>query len=440
MNFLTILMSKLIILVGRVCHKGSSLPGKFALKINKNIFKYFKMPKTIIAVTGSSGKGSTSSTIANVLRQNGYRVVHNESGANLLYGILTLLLENSNLRGEIDADIIVYEVDERYTKYVFKEVKPNYVIITNITRDQPPRQGNTDIVANEIKKALTNDMHLILNGDEPNLRQFVQENEVTYYGIAKNKYSYKVSKFNSLNTNYCPKCHSKLEYNYYDFEDSGDYYCPKCDFKRPQIEYLVEKIDYDKCYIKINGTIVNIPYNILFAITNIAAAFTMCSLLGISNDKIGISINNIYKNKKLLNKYNYKNRSITILNNKNENSSTFNQSLLYVSRFKGQKVIIIGWKEISRRYKFDDLSWLYDIEFELLKKEEIEKIICVGINRYDIATRLKYADLEDKVVTFEKLDEATQYIENKTRGSIYAIVNFDYVQPFYDLMSEGANK
>ena len=166
----------------------------------------------------------------------------------------------------------------------------------------------------------------------------------------------------------------------------------------------------------------------------------MCSLLGISNDKIGISINNIYKNKKLLNKYNYKNRSITILNNKNENSSTFNQSLLYVSRFKGQKVILIGWKEISRRYKFDDLSWLYDIEFELLKKEEIEKIICVGINRYDIATRLKYADLEDKVVTFEKLDEATQYIENKTRGSIYAIVNFDYVQPFYDLMSEGANK
>lgn len=437
MNIFTILIGKIIILVGKMLHRGSSLPGVITLKINKNIFKYFKLPKTIIAITGSSGKGSTSAMIASVLKQNGYKVAHNSAGSNLIYGILTLLLENTKLNGEIKADILVYEIDERYTKYVFDKVKPNYVVITNITRDQPPRQGTTDIVANAIKEGITSDMHLILNGDDPILRQFVNKNKVTYYGIEKNKYSYKNSKFKSLNNSYCPKCHNKLEYNYYHFEDSGDYYCSSCNFKRPNIDYLVEKIDYNKSLITINKTDVTIPYNILFAVNNVAATFTTCNLLGINDQDIASSIHNIYSNEKIFNIYPYKDRIVTVLNNKNENSSTFNQSLLYVSRFKDKKVIIIGWKEISRRYDFDDLSWLYDIDFEILKNDEIEKIICVGDNRYDIATRIKYAGHENKIVVCSNLVEATNYIKDKTKGNIYAVVNFDYVKPFNDLMNEG---
>ena len=261
--------------------------------------------------------------------------------------------------------------------------------------------------------------------------------DITYYGVDKNKYSYKTSKFQSLNTSYCPKCHLKLEYNYYHFEDSGDYYCPSCNFKRPDIDYLVEKINYNKSSIQINGITVSIPYNILFAVNNIAATYTTCSLLGLKGSDIASAINQIYGNDKIFNVYPYKNRVVTVLNNKNENSSTFNQSLLYVSRFKEKKVIIIGWKEISRRYDYDDLSWLYDIDFELLKKDEVEKIICVGLNRYDIATRLKYAGLEKNIVVCSDLVEATNYIKDKTKSNIYAIVNFDYVKPFNELMNEG---
>lgn len=437
MNIISILIGKIIIFLGKIFKRGSSLPGVIILKINKKIFKYFKLPKNVIAVTGSSGKGSTSSMIASILRDNGYTVAHNKNGSNLIFGILTLLLENTKLNGTIDVDYLVYEVDERYTKYVFKEVKPSYVVITNITRDQPPRQGNTDIVAGSIINGLTNDMHLILNGDDPILRQFVDKNKVTYYGIDKNKYSYKISKFQSLNVTYCPKCHNKLEYNYYHFEDSGDYYCPKCNFKRPNIDYLVTKINYNKSIIEIDDIELNIPYNILFAVNNVAAAYTVCSLLKLDKNKIASSINKLYKNKKIFNEYPYKNRKVTVLNNKNENSSTFNQSLLYVSRFNNKKTILIGWKEISRRYNFDDISWLYDIDFEILKSDLVEKIVCVGINRYDIATRIKYAGLENKVVVFSNLIEATNYIKDKTKEDIYAIVNFDYVKPFNELMNEG---
>ena len=86
------------------------------------------------------------------------------------------------------------------------------------------------------------------------------------------------------------------------------------------------------------------------------------------------------------------------LNNKNENSTTFNQSLLFMERDKQPKTIIIGWKEISRRYKFNDLSWLYDINFELLKKHDVEKVVCVGLERFDIATRIKLAGIDSKKI------------------------------------------
>ena len=39
-----------------------------------------KYPNIKIAVTGSSGKGSTSKLIANILRDNGYKVCFNDAG------------------------------------------------------------------------------------------------------------------------------------------------------------------------------------------------------------------------------------------------------------------------------------------------------------------------------------------------------------------------
>lgn len=433
-HMLCILIGKILICLGRILKRGSSLPGVIVNKLDKHILHSFTLPKTVIAVTGSSGKGSISSLIAKTLEAQGYTVAHNKAGSNLTPGIITLLLEHCTLKGKLKCDALIYEIDERYAKYVFDSITPNYVVISNISRDQPPRQGHFDMVFEEIYKALTPSMHLILNADDPYLQKFVmnKNNPVTYYSISKNKYSYTTNKFMNLNLNYCPKCNHKLEYNYYNFETNGEYYCSNCDFKKPSADVTVTKINYSSSTIIINDTYsIHLPYTILYDIYNTLAAFTMASILGLQNEKICETLSHIHKNEKLFDVFEEDNRIVTVLNNKNENSSTFNQSLLYVSRFKEEKVIVIGWKEISRRYQFDDLSWLYDIDFELLGKLKVQKFICVGVHRYDIATRLKYAGMEEKdIIVFEQLKESVTYIKKKTKGNIYAILNFDYVEPF----------
>ena len=439
MKTLSIIVGKIVIFFGNILNRGSVLPGYIALKINKNLLRQIKLPKKIIAVTGSNGKGSTSSLIAKIFKDQGYKVTYNDKDSNLTEAIATSIIKDLSISGKLKTDVLVMEVDERYTKYVFKDIKPKVLVVTNICRDQPPRQGNYDLVFDILNNSLNKGTTLVLNGDDPYLRKF--KNTAIYYGIEQNKYSYKKNMFMNLNINYCPICNNKLEYNYYNFENNGDYYCTKCNFKRPNIDYKVTKIDYKNNLFEVNNKYnLNMGYNILFSVYNTLAAFTVSNIFKLDNNKTIESIKNSEKNKKIYNTYEYKDRLVTVLNNKNENNSSFNQSLLYINRFKEEKTIVIGWKEISRRYNFDDLSWLYDIDFEILKKHNINKVICVGINRYDIASRIKLAGiLEEKIETFDNLNDASKYIKNKTKGNIYAILNFDYVKPFNELMESVDN-
>ena len=131
MKVLAIIVAKMVILLGKILKRGSSMPGKIALKIDRNLLKKLKIKSKIVAVTGSSGKGSTSSMLAHVYSKMGYKVVHNASGANLKAGITTMLLEHSSISGKINGDIIIYEVDERFAKFIFFDVFRIYKFLSD---------------------------------------------------------------------------------------------------------------------------------------------------------------------------------------------------------------------------------------------------------------------------------------------------------------------
>ncbi len=443
MKYIMIIIGKIILFCGKLLHRGSSLPGKIILRFYPHFMKKIKLPDKIIAVTGSSGKGSISSTVAEVYRKLGYRVAHNVAGSNLTYGIATLLLQYCSIFGKLKCDVLVFEIDERYAKYVFPDIKPTHVLISNISRDQPPRQGHFDFVYEEIKSALSKEMHLILNADDPMLQIFNLENEfqVTYYSMDQNQYSYPKSKFKNLNITHCPVCHHKLIYDYYHFETLGHYHCSHCKFQTPKAKYHITNLNFDTPTMTINEKyVIQLPYDMLYCAYNTLAAFTIVATTEKEEEKIATYLNALNVKQKNHLHTTFQNRNVYILNNKNENATTFNQSILFTDRHDGKKTLVIGWKEISRRYQFDDLSWLYDVDFELFARHDIDTVICIGLHRYDIATRMKYAGIDEKKIkTFESLEGVTACLE-KTKGDIFAILNFDLVLPFQESLKEGDSK
>ena len=431
MKTISIFIGKIFALVGKLMHRGSSLPGMMALKVDKKILSKLKYPKTKVIITGSSGKGSTSNLIADVLTDNGYTVCFNNAGSNLKYGVTTTCIKNCNLFGKIKKDVLILEVDERYVKEIYQDILPDYLIVTNITKDQPPRQHHVDIILKEIEQNIPSNTQIIVTIDEPYLRNFALDlpNKMVYYSIDKNKYSYKEQLFENLNIYYCPKCGAKLKYDYYNFETLGKYKCPNCDFKWEQPDIIGTNLNLEKGTIKVFNKEVSIGGDMLFNAYNTLACFTFLKELNLDEEKIISSINKYNHNKNL--EFMKDGKLYKALNCKAENATTYNACVYKPYLDKNLKDVVIGWKEISRRYNHFDVSWLYDVEFELLNNKSLNKIYAVGIDKENIKKRLLLAGIpENKIITADNMEEIKESIEQSESKKIYGILNFDYMEPF----------
>ena len=116
-----------------------------------------------------------------------------------------------------------------------------------------------------------------------------------------------------------------------------------------------------------------------------------------------------------------------MLSSKNENNLSYKQSIDYILHEKGIKTIILGFDNSSRRYKENDISWLWDIDFENLKDKSIDKIVVIGRFKYDVMTRLEYAKINtEKLILIENFEtDIVNVLKNKTKGNIYSMVCFD---------------
>ncbi|MEG2310539.1 MAG: Mur ligase family protein, partial [Clostridia bacterium] len=245
-RFFVILICKIIYRIGKLFKKGSSIPGQIALKLDKDILSKITFPKDIIAVTGSNGKTSTVELITTVLQDANISVGYNKEGSNQIEGITTMILNNSTLFGKVKKDVLVMESDERYARHIFKYFKPNYLVITNLYRDQLTRNGHPELIYDIINEALDESIHLVLNTDDPlsSLYGYCRQN-VTYFGMAQNSLSKKENNSVYNDTLYCPNCKSKLEYDYYHYNHIGSYSCKNCKHQRIDPEYEITYLNLD---------------------------------------------------------------------------------------------------------------------------------------------------------------------------------------------------
>lgn len=436
-------LNKLITLVCKVFKRnGSVFPGSITYNINQKILEKIKYPKYVIAVTGSSGKGSTTALIAHILKNAGHDVIYNESGSNGIRAITTLILNHCNIFGKFKHEILLLEVDEKHLHLAFGKNKMTHLVLTNITRDQTARNGSPDLVYQSIMDAVDENTTILLNADDPGLMKAKLNfpGKIITYGINKTKDSYSNSKNKNIDNAYCPNCHKKLIYNYYHYGHIGSYYCRNCDFKRGNPNYEASNVDLDNLSLKINGTEIHLNKNILYVAYATTAAYALCELIGIKESDIIYALNKNEIAAKRGKQYKIENRTITMLESKNENPLSYYQSLKFITNEHGKKTVILGFDNVSRRYHYNDLSWLWDVEFELLNDEEIDSIICIGRFKYDVATRLSYAGIKnEKLILVDDLNNLIKIVKEKTIGNIYTMVCFDMTAIIHKLMEEGYN-
>ena len=426
-KFLAILVCKLGRFVGKLVGKGSSMPGKFALKICPDILSRVQLPPHIIAVTGSNGKTSTVEMIAAILRADGKNVVYNEEGSNQIEGVTTLVLTHATMGGRVRADVLLIESDERYAAHSFKFFHPTEFVVSNLYRDQLTRNGHPEWVYDAILPAIHPETGLILNADDPLSSCFANgHDKVKWFGLDKCSISTDKPTGVYHDGAYCPVCKAPMEYDYVHYNHIGAYRCTKCGHAKPATDYTATSVDLENGTLTIDGSVtIQLAFRSIYNVYNILAAYAACRECGVAPETAAGVINNYILKNGRMQKFTLGAHHGTLLTSKHENSIAYDTNLRYVASTKEDCAVLIIVDAVSRKYFTSETSWLWDIDFDQLNRPHVKKIVLSGQYCNDLAERFSFTSISPEVWSVQP-DIAAAAAELKAQGSeeLYVVTCF----------------
>lgn len=386
---------------------GTSFVGMLVLKICPDFLKYCSkyIKKYIITITGTNGKSTTSGLIAHILETAHQKVVHNLKGANMLTGVANVFaLSIAPLKRY---DYAVIESDEAYLTKLYDYMKSDYLVVTNLFRDQLDRYGELNTTAQFIKNAIdkNQDLKLILNADDPIVATFDRTKYAVYYGFENVEYdcSYE-HKSNAPSEIFNCMCGEELKYSKQFFAQQGHYYCPKCGYKRHECNYSADvKVynDYSILTVRNRGISFEFKVNLagLYNAYNALAAISLGFETGMNQEEIQKSLDTYHAIFGRTEKRTINGNPTVIQLIKNPTGAS---EVLKTVDLKSNIVIAINDNYADGR----DISWLWDSDFEQLKNAE-KLVITSGCRANDMATRLKYAGIpQEKIIVEPNIKKA----------------------------------
>lgn len=391
---------------------GTSFVGLIVLKICPNFLSYCSkyVRKSIIAVTGTNGKTTTAGLISSILEGNGQKVIHNEKGANMLTGIANAL--SLDIIPFKRFDYFVLESDEAYLTKMYDYMPSNYLLVTNLFRDQLDRYGELDTTAKKIQEAINKNqkVKLILNGDDPMVMKLGEDREKIYFGFDKVEIvSNSIVSHAPVENVNCPICKEALKYAGRFFAQQGHYYCD-CGYRRPQCEYSGDvKIFDDYSIIKVYTLKGDFEFKFgligLYNAYNALAAISLGLELGYTQSQIQVGLDSYQSIFGRAEKLLIQGHQVLVQLIKNPTGAS---EVLKTVDLNSNILVIINDNYADGR----DVSWLWDADFEFLQNAK-NPITVSGYRAKDMAVRLKYAGVDSTLISvIPRIDDAVEHLLN----------------------------
>ena len=419
---------------------GVTLPGYVARLIDPDILSTMAgmVREKTIATMGTNGKTTTNSILYHALKAEGKKVIINRTGANMLNGIISAFVLATDKQCRLNADYACIEVDEIASVGVLPKLKPDCILLTNISRDQLDRFGEVDITFQKLMTAVTSTpkSKLIINCDDILSYALATESKNPFltYGISEQIFD-DISRSEIRESIFCRSCGEKLEYEFFHYGQLGIYHCPNCGFIRPEPQYTASDITLqDEVYtFQMDGKEIHSTARTPYNIYNTLSAYAALRALEAPMTHFQPMVESFdYGNNR---EGTYSINGARVQLHLAKNPIGFQQKISLVLKDKKPKDILI---QINDTYQDgEDISWLWDVDFQYLADANAASITTTGTRRHDMGLRLKYEDIPCDSIT----DLKKTVVKRTQEGTknLYIIVNYSGLYSTNHMLKELEN-
>lgn len=398
---------------------GTALPGIVAMKVSRNILSVPAEDMEIIVVTGTNGKTTTCNMIEHALTEGGHDCHRDKSGANLLHGIASDLICDTNWLGKPRNHYAVLEVDEAALKQIVPLIHPKVIVVTNLFTDQADRFGNVGNTLKEIRKGveLSPESVLVLNAEDTQSASLALgvPNKVVWYGLEETVGEQ--GKVDLSDAGKCPKCGADYEYDYHIYAHLGGFRCPVCGYHHHTPDVAVTSIDnmgtggstvHMHTDDKTEEVFISLPA--VYNVYNATACVGAIKAIGLPASEAIQSLSNVRSAFGRMETFDLGGNVLQMILVKNP--AGCNQAFTYVTSFKDNFNAVLCLN--NRTGDGHDFSWIENTDYEKLCSDpHLQKLYVCGDRAQDLYDRLKRAgakeDQMELVTDYTKLvDELEQ--------------------------------
>ena len=380
---------------------GTALPGTIAMKISRNILSVPAEDMEIVVVTGTNGKTTTCNMIEHALSEAGHDCHRDKSGANLLHGITSDLLCDTDWLGRPRNHYAVLEVDEAALKQVVPLIRPKAIVVTNLFTDQADRFGGVENTREEIRKGIKRSPGsvLVLNADDTQSAALALgvPNKVIWYGLDQSVGEQ--GNVDLSDAGKCPRCGSDYEYEYHIYAHLGGFKCSKCGYARQDPDVAVTSIDK----MDTNGSMIRLRTDekteevyvslpAVYNVYNAAACVGAIKAMGLPVTEAFQGLSNVRSAFGRMETFYLGGQVLQMILVKNP--AGCNQAFTYVTSFKDDFNAVLCLN--NRTGDGHDISWIENTDYEKLCSDPyLQKLYVCGDKAQDLYNRLVRAGADE---------------------------------------------
>jgi UDP-N-acetylmuramyl tripeptide synthase len=389
-----------------------------------------KLREGSIVVCGTNGKTTTTNVLANSLEAAGKTVLCNRAGANMAAGIAAAMLPGSG------ADWAVMEADELSTIHVLPALRPRYLILLNLFRDQLDRAGEIEHVQDTIVEALaaSPETCLVVCGDDPlsmgvAVRAAKAGTRVLSFGIDEDLH---LPADRVPEARFCQVCGAELDYAYRQYAQLGAFSCPNGDFSRPVLDWRATgvRVGRDGVSFDVGGAGIDATQRLsagfggAYMVYNLLAAFVGAHLAGVGAASFQRALDGYSPENGRLQHFRVGGREVVL--NLAKNPTGFNQN---ISLMQADERLKAAFFVINDDYNDGkDISWIWDVDFERLAADRGLTIVAGGHRANDVQVRLKYAGITSDIAS--SVGEALGRLGSvDSSRPLYVLTNYSALWP-----------